>query len=110
MMSSGKLAELLVGKTKWTEYKERLDFFFTATGVTETDKMWAIFLSVADPALYSVMRSSCTPDSPNSRNFADLLVKLEKHFSPKLLKFFFGSNSINETKGETKAFLKTWRI
>lgn len=82
-MSLGKLEEFLIGKTNWIEYKERLDFYFAANTITDADKKRAIFFSVAGPSLYSLIRSLCTPDAPNSVDFPNILKLLDEHFTPK---------------------------
>lgn len=82
-MSLGKVEEFVIGKTNWIEYKERLEFYFTANSITEDAKKRAIFLSVSGSSLYSLIRSLCTPASPSTVEIADLLQKLDNYFIPK---------------------------
>ena len=40
---------------EWQQYVERLGHFFAANGITETEKMRAVFLSLIGPATYKIL-------------------------------------------------------
>ena len=76
----GKMGEFDPRTEEWLQYKER---FFIANSITSNDKKRAVFLSVVGAETFKVLRSLVSPDKQGDKSFADLLQKLDDHYSPK---------------------------
>ncbi len=79
----GTMGEFEPSTEEWLQYKERLEQFFIANSITVNEKKRAVFLSVVGAETFKVLRSLVSPEKPGDKSLADLLQKLEDHFSPK---------------------------
>ncbi|XP_037505003.1 uncharacterized protein K02A2.6-like [Rhipicephalus sanguineus] len=66
----------------WPTYLERLQFYFTSTGVVEEQQQRAVLCSVCGPATYAILRTLCSPATPAETPYADIVSKLTHHFTP----------------------------
>ena len=65
MGSLDKIGEFQPAMEDWPQYVERLEFFFTATGITSDDTQRATFLVVIGPTAYKLLRSMLVPVKPD---------------------------------------------
>ncbi len=79
----GTMGEFDPNTDEWLQYKERLVQFFIANSITVNEKKRAVFLSVVGAETFNVLRRLVSPEKPGDKSLADLLQKLEDHFSPK---------------------------
>ena len=79
----GRADEFDGEREEWTQYIERLKFFFQANGITDADKKRAVFLSVVGPASYKLLRNLISPARPDEKTFEELVEVLQNHYSPK---------------------------
>ena len=62
-MMYGKIEPFKEGEEEWRHYCERLEFFFKANAIDDTEKKKAILLSVCGPKTYQLIRTLCSPDA-----------------------------------------------
>ena len=67
----------------WSQYVERLQFYFQVNGITEDVQKRATFLLVAGPAVYKQLSSLITPAKPADLPFERILEALTKYYSPR---------------------------
>ena len=82
MWTHGKLSEYDM-QEDWSEYIERLEFYFEANGVSDGDKQRAILLSVCGSKTYKLIRNLTTPEKPSHKTFAELVHLVQRHQHPK---------------------------
>ena len=70
------------GKEIFSNYLERLEFYFLANDITDDGKKKAIFLSSVGSETYKLIRDLCTPDAPTSKSFPDICSLLNEHLNP----------------------------
>ena len=70
------------GKEIFSNYLERLEFYFLANDISDDGKKKAIFLSSVGSETYKLIRDLCTPDAPTSKNFTDICSLLNEHLNP----------------------------
>ncbi|XP_074029274.1 uncharacterized protein [Leptinotarsa decemlineata] len=96
----------------FTVFSERLSQFFIANKVNDKGQKKAILLNSLSEQCYVLLRNLCVPDLPNSKNYDDLLILLENHFSPvksffaQRMKFYSARRVLNESVVEWKARVK----
>ena len=78
----GKAEEFDSAKEEWSQYVERLGYFFVANGITAADKKRAVLLAVVGPATYKVLRNLISPTKPGEVSYSDIVKTLTDHFSP----------------------------
>ena len=78
----GKAEEFDSAKEEWSQYVERLGYFFVANGITAADKKRAVLLAVVGPATYTVLRNLISPTKPGEVSYSDIVKTLTDHFSP----------------------------
>ncbi len=81
MPAYGKIEEFKDGDD-FTQYEERLGFYFTANGVAG-DKQVPTFLSVIGPHTYALLRDLVAPAKVGDKTFAELCTILREHYNPK---------------------------
>lgn len=74
-------------KSSWEEYCERLTQYFIANGVGGDDeagkaRQRAIFLSSVGAETYSLVKTLCLPDKPETKSLAQLQKVVKDHLSP----------------------------
>ena len=53
----GKIGEFDANKEEWTQYVERLDYFFVANAIIDAEQKRAVFLTVIVPAAFKLLRN-----------------------------------------------------
>ena len=81
MANHGKLEEY-DSQEEWSQYIERLEFYFEANGVDDEDKQRAILLSVCGSKTYKLIRNLITPRKPSEKTFAELVELVQQHQHP----------------------------
>ena len=71
MSTFGTLSEFKVDIEDWNSYVERLQFFFTANGITDENKQKVILLSFCSPATYKTFKGLKVPAKPGEKYFSD---------------------------------------
>ena len=78
----GTLSEFDCKRELWVNYKERLEFFYTANEIEDEDKKKAILLSTSGPETYALFRNLCAPDNPLTKTYAQLKQLMQEHLQP----------------------------
>ena len=79
MAVHGAFAAFNPQEEDWSEYSERLTFYFTANGITTGTKKRAILLSCCGPATF---RSLVLPKGLDEFTFDELVAKVKDHKEP----------------------------
>ena len=56
----------------WDKYIERLEHFFTANEITDTDKMKSIMLAFCGQKMYRLIRNFTSPQKPSDKSYDEL--------------------------------------
>ena len=81
--SFGKLDEFDPGSGEdWTQYVERMEYYFLANEITSSDKKRALLISAMGAKSYKLLRNLITPAAPSDKSFKELVEALTKHFCP----------------------------
>ena len=67
----------------WSSYKQRINFFLVANGVTEEKKKVATLFSVCGAAIFEVASSLGASEALEGKKYDDIMGLLDNHFSPK---------------------------
>ena len=109
MVVHGTLASFDPEVEDWTEYTDRLSYYFIANGISDNAKKCAILISCCGPAIFHLIKSLVFPDSLTDFSFAQLVEKVRVHREPKtstiLRRFQFNSR----TRPPMSQWLITWR-
>ena len=54
---------------EWTNYIERLEYYFLANGIQAANKKRVILISVMGPQAYKLLRNLISPSMPNEKLF-----------------------------------------
>ena len=68
---------------EWSEYVERLQFYFTANGIKEDSKKRTVLLSCCGPSTFRLLRSLVLPTPLTNFSFSDLVAKMTAHREPR---------------------------
>ena len=82
MANHGKLEEYDPQEV-WSQYIERLEFYFEANGVDNVDKQRAILLSVCGSKTYKLIRNLTMPGKPSDKTFKEIVELVQNHENPK---------------------------
>ena len=77
----GALAAFNPQEEDWSEYSERLIFYFTANGITTDAKKRAV-LSCCGPATFRLLQSLVLPGKLDDFSFEELVTKMKEHKEP----------------------------
>ena len=66
----------------WTQYIERLDYYFVANGIEDATKRRAILLSVVGANTYRLIRNLVAPAKPDDKTYKELVDLMKKHQCP----------------------------
>ena len=69
-------------KESWTQYSERVAYFFQANGITDQSKQKATLLAIIGPSAYKLLRSLIAPTKPDEKSYDELVAAMEKHHNP----------------------------
>ena len=68
---------------EWSEYVERLQFYFTANGIKDDSKKRAVLLSNCGPSTFRLLRSIVLPAPLTDFSFSELVSKMKAHREPR---------------------------
>ena len=71
------------GDEEWSEYIERLEYYFEVNGVADEGKQRAILLSVCGSKTYTLVRNLTRPGKPSDKTFKELIELVQEHENPK---------------------------
>ena len=66
----------------WTQYIERMEYYFLANGITSADKQRAVLISAMGAKAYKTLQNLITPHNPSDKTFKQLVEVMTKHFCP----------------------------
>ena len=112
----GKIEEYQTGQD-WAEYSERLEFYFTANDIGDTEekdklKRKSILLTVVGGQTYSLIRNLCMPQTPADKTYQELKDLVKEHLSPKpivmteVINFYARTQEATESVAKYLAELK----
>ena len=78
----GSLATFDSASEEWTEYVERLEFYFVANGITDSTKQRAVLLSCYGSSTFRLLRSLVLPAPLTDFSFRELVAKMKAHQEP----------------------------
>lgn len=81
----GSISEFIPGED-WEEYCERLEQYFIANGIEDTDhieRQRAVFLSVIGGRTYTLLKTLIAPAKPTNKSLEELKKVVKEHLSPK---------------------------
>ena len=79
----GTLSAFDPAMDEWTEYIERLQFYFTTNGIKDDSKKRAVLLSSCGSATFQLLRSLVLPATLTEFSFSDLMSKMRAHREPR---------------------------
>ena len=82
MATIGRIEEFKEGKDDWSQYAERLEFFFEANGIKEDTKKCPVFLTVIGLKAYKQLRSLIAPAKPDEKDYPSLVKAMKDHYTP----------------------------
>ena len=91
---------------EWTEYVERLEFYFVMNGITDSTKQRAVLLNCCGSSTFRLLRSLVLPAPLTDFSFRELVAKMKAHQEPKpsviVLRYQFNSRqcATSETVAE----------
>ena len=69
-------------RLNWTQYIERMEYYFLANGITSADKQRAVVISTMGAKAYKTLRNLITPHNASDKSFKQLIEVMMKHFCP----------------------------
>ena len=75
----GSLATFDSSTKEWTEYIERLEFYFTANGIMDAAMQQAVLLSCCGSSTFRLLRSLVLPTLLTDFLFKELVAKMKAH-------------------------------
>ena len=82
MATYGTICEFDDKHSKWSIYKQRLNFYFEANGITDANQKRAIFVSVVGDKTYETLLGLVAPKEPPKVEFDELMKCLDEYYSP----------------------------
>ena len=82
MATYGAICEFDGKHSKWSIYKQRLNFYFDANGITDAKQKRAIFVSVVGDKTYETLLGLVAPKEPPKVEFDELMKCLDEYYSP----------------------------
>ncbi|GCB70227.1 hypothetical protein scyTo_0012574 [Scyliorhinus torazame] len=67
----------------WSQYVERMCYFFQANKIMKDEKKLVILLSACGPSAFAIIRSLTYPNMLDMIPFQELTELMEKHYDPK---------------------------
>ena len=84
MATHSRLDEFNEGQEEWRSYMERVDNYFTANDIVDTDKKRANLLSACGAQTYKLVRSLVAPQKPTKFSYSELVKTVSDHYHLKL--------------------------
>ena len=79
----GKLEEFDTATGEdWTQYIERMEYYFQANKITEGYTKRAVLISTMGGKAYKLLRSLISPSKPDDKSFAQLVEAMRGHLCP----------------------------
>ena len=82
MATFGKIDEF-TDSDNWTQYIERLNYYFQANDITDGTKKRNILLTVCGSKIYGLIRNLLSPAKPDTKSYDQISKLVEKHLNPK---------------------------
>ena len=82
MATYGRISEYSESED-WTQYEERLKFYFEANDIQDDGKQRAVLLSVCGAPCYTLIRNLVYPVKPSDKTFEELCAVMRNHTNPK---------------------------
>ena len=79
----GSISTFDSSQEDWVEYAERLEHYFVANGIDNTDVQRAILFTCVGPSTYCLIKTLSLPRKPTDYSFQELVTKVKTHFHPK---------------------------
>ena len=102
MTTHGTIGPFEQGRKDWTLYTERLEQYFTANGVDDQGKCWALLLSVCGAPTYQVIRNLAAPEKPTNLSIKEIIGLVRDHYCPPpseiVQRFLFNTSSQKEAE------------
>ncbi|KAG1662192.1 hypothetical protein GQR58_021058 [Nymphon striatum] len=67
----------------WRNYCERMEQFFVANGITDSDRKRAILLATVGESIYSLIKNLLSPTFPSEKSFEELVQLVADHQEPR---------------------------
>ncbi len=83
MARVGTLGQYNPETEEWTQYVERMEFYFIANDIGSEDKKRATFVGCVGPGTYTFLRSLIAPAKTTDKTLAQLTEILGNHYCPK---------------------------
>ena len=112
MTSFGRIDEFSPDKDSWTDYAERLEYYFQANDIVDENKRKAVLLSVCGAETFSLLKDLVTPDNLTDKTYQELSAALQEHCNPapsvivERFNFYMCRQKQNQTVSEFIAHLK----
>ena len=83
MATHGTVDAFDSSKEQWSSYTERLEFYFTANGITDAAKKRAILLCNCGPATFTLLKKLIQPSKPGEKSYDEITdARLTKTLQP----------------------------
>jgi len=82
MATIGRIEVLKEGKDDWSQYAERLEFFFEANEIKEDAKKCPVFLTVISSKVYKQLQSFIAPAKADEKDYLSLVKAMKDHYTP----------------------------
>ena len=78
----GTVGEFQQELKDWTQYCDKLEYYFQAKGITNENKKKSIFLVVIGPASLKLLRNLVSSNKPHKKTLQQLITILKQHYNP----------------------------
>ena len=83
MATIGKIEPYNRDEEDWSQYVERLDFYFQANKIEDDGQKRTAFLTLIGPKTFKILRSVVAPTKPGAKTYEELVAALTTQFQPK---------------------------
>ena len=98
MATYGRIEEFCESEN-WTQYIERLNFYFQANDISDESKKRNILLTVCGSKIYGLIRNLLSPAKPDTKSFDEISKLVEEHLNPKPSAVVRRFKFYNKTRG-----------
>lgn len=81
------IQEFQPNSDQWILYQERLENYFGAYDIAAEDKRKVTLLNSIGPKAYKLVRDLCSPDTPNTKSYAELCKILKDYYTQPVIAF-----------------------
>ena len=68
-------------RADWTQYCDRLEYYFQAKEIADENKRKSMFLVVIGPASLKLLRNLVSPNKPHKKTLQQLIIVLKQHYN-----------------------------